>query len=111
MTSFVGGTHSPTKGMTMTQVEADRGSARTDRGHRRLVLALASAAMAMVGLDTAIVNVGVPSIQRDLGIDNGTVQWVVVVYGLLLGGFLLVGGRMADHFGRRRMFVLGLGVF
>ncbi len=95
----------------MTQVEADRGSARTDRGHRRLVLALACAAMAMVGLDTAIVNVGVPSIQRDLGIDNGTVQWVVVVYGLLLGGFLLVGGRMADHFGRRRMFILGLGVF
>jgi len=97
--------------MTMTQVDAERGSASTDRGHRRLVLGLASAAMAMVGLDTAIVNVGVPSIQRDLGIGNGTVQWVVVVYGLLLGGFLLVGGRMADHFGRRRMFVLGLGVF
>ncbi|MFK4085277.1 MFS transporter [Kribbella sp. NPDC020789] len=98
----------------MTQVDAERGNSGTagsDRIRRRLVLALACAAMAMVGLDTAIVNVGLPSIQRDLGIGNGTGQWVVVVYGLLLGGFLLVGGRMADHFGRRRIFVLGLGVF
>jgi MFS family permease len=67
--------------------------------------------MAMVGLDTAIVNVAMPSIQHDLGMSRGALQWVVVSYGLLLGGFLLVGGRMADHLGRRRMFLTGLGVF
>ncbi|MGH3950963.1 MAG: MFS transporter, partial [Pseudonocardiaceae bacterium] len=61
-----------------------------------LVLVLACAAQAMVGLDIAIVNVALPSIQRDLGVSQGSVQWVVVAYGLLLGGFLLVGGRMTD---------------
>lgn len=79
--------------------------------HKRLVLALACASMAMVGLDTAIVNVALPSIQRDLGGGPSTLQWVVVAYGLLLGGFLLLGGRLADHLGRRRMFVTGLAVF
>ncbi|MFI5734091.1 MFS transporter [Kribbella sp. NPDC051587] len=100
----------------MTQLELDDNRAgttasRVDRIRRRLVLAVACAAMAMVGLDTAIVNVGLPSIQRDLGVGRSTVQWVVVVYGLLLGGFLLVGGRLADHLGRRRMFLTGLTVF
>ena len=57
------------------------------------MLALACAAMAMVGLDTAVVNVAVPSIQRDLGVSPSASQWVVVAYGLVLGGFLLFGGR------------------
>jgi EmrB/QacA subfamily drug resistance transporter len=81
------------------------------RTRQRVVLALACAAMAMVGLDTAIVNVAVPSIQRDLGVSPSASQWVVVAYGLVLGGFLLFGGRMADHLGRRRIFVSGLAVF
>lgn len=75
------------------------------------VLALASAAMAIVSIDGAIVNVALASIQHDLGMDHGTLQWVVVAYGLLLGGFLLLGGRMADQLGRRRAFVTGLAVF
>ncbi|RIQ18843.1 MFS transporter [Jiangella rhizosphaerae] len=75
------------------------------------MLALACAAQAMVGLDTAIVNVALPSIQRDLGAGYGALQWVVVAYGLLLGGFLLLGGRMTDRLGRRRIFVAGLAVF
>ncbi len=78
---------------------------------RQLVLALACAAMAMAGLDIAIVNVALPSIQRDLGVGHSTLQWVVVAYGLLLGGFLLLGGRLADHLGRRRIFLAGLTVF
>ena len=78
---------------------------------QRLVLALACAAMAMAGLDIAIVNVALPSIQRDLGVGQSTLQWVVVAYGLLLGGFLLLGGRLADHLGRRRIFLAGLTVF
>lgn len=76
-----------------------------------LVLGLACAADAMVGLDMAIVNVALPSIQRDLGVGQGAVQWVIVAYGLLLGGFLLFGGRLADQFGRKRVFVTGLAVF
>ena len=77
----------------------------------RLVLGLACAAQAMVGLDMAIVNVALPSIQRDLGVSQGGLQWVVVAYALLLGGFLLVGGRMTDLLGRRRILLAGLGLF
>jgi len=76
-----------------------------------LVLGLACVAQAMVGLDIAIVNVALPSIQRDLGVSQSSVQWVVVAYGLLLGGFLLVGGRMTDLLGRRRILLAGLGLF
>jgi MFS family permease len=50
----------------------------------------------MVVLDIAIVNVALPSIQQDLGIEQSTLQWIVIAYGLMLGGFLLLGGRMAD---------------
>jgi EmrB/QacA subfamily drug resistance transporter len=67
--------------------------------------------MSMVGLDIAIVNVALPSIQRDLGVSQGNLQWVVVAYGLLLGGFFLVGGRMTDLLGRRRILLAGLGLF
>ena len=86
-------------------------SRATPRSRQGLVLTLACAAMAMVGIDTAIVNVAVPSIQRDLGITPSASQWVVVAYGLVLGGFLLFGGRLTDHLGRRRIFVAGLAVF
>jgi len=65
----------------------------------------------MVGLDMAIVNVALPSIQRDLGVNESGLQWVVVAYGLLLGGFLLLGGRMTDRLGRRRIFLAGLAAF
>jgi EmrB/QacA subfamily drug resistance transporter len=75
------------------------------------VLTLACAAIAMVGLDMAIVNVALPSIQRDLGVGESALQWVVVAYGLLLGGFLLLGGRMTDRLGHRRIFLAGLTLF
>lgn len=76
-----------------------------------LVLALVSAAQAVISLDMAIVNVALPSIQTEFGVGPGIVQWVVVAYSLLLGGFLLFGGRLADQLGRRRIFVTGLTVF
>lgn len=76
-----------------------------------IVLALACAAQFMVVLDIAIVNVALPSIQQDLGIGQSTLQWVVIAYGLMLGGFLLLGGRMADLLGRRRMLLTGLILF
>ena len=76
-----------------------------------MILALACAAQFMVVLDIAIVNVALPSIQQDLDVSPSTLQWVVIAYGLLLGGFLLLGGRMADLLGRRRMFLTGVTVF
>lgn len=81
------------------------------RARQGLVLTLACAAIAMVGLDMAIVNVALPSIQRDLGVGESALQWVVVSYGLLLGGFLLLGGRMTDRLGHRRIFLAGLATF
>src|SRR5215211_6027544 len=76
-----------------------------------MVLVLACAAQFMVVLDIAIVNVALPSIQQDLGIGQSTLQWIVIAYGLMLGGFLLLGGRMADLLGRRRMLLTGLTLF
>ena len=75
------------------------------------VLALACAAQFMVVLDIAIVNVALPSIQTDLGVGQSTLQWVVIAYGLLLGGFLMFGGRLGDLLGRRRVLVAGLAIF
>jgi MFS family permease len=57
------------------------------------------------------VNVALPSIRDDLGFSHSGLQWIVNAYALALAGFLLLGGRAADLFGRRRMFMVGLGVF
>ena len=78
---------------------------------RGAILALTCAAQFMVVLDIAIVNVALPSIQVDLGVGESTLQWVVIAYGLLLGGFLMFGGRLADLIGRRRILVTGLAIF
>src|SRR5215207_2256839 len=84
-------------------------TART--GTKSVILALTCAAQFMVVLDVAIVNVALPSIQRDLGVSQSTLQWVVIAYGLMLGGFLLFGGRLADLLGRRRILLTGLAIF
>src|SRR5690349_21892394 len=76
-----------------------------------LVLAVVGAAFFMTILDVAIVNVAIPSIQKDLHIAESTVQWVITAYAITFGGFLLLGGRMADLLGRRRIFVVGLVLF
>src|SRR6266568_3969554 len=59
-------------------------------------------------LDIAIVNVALPSIQRALALPQASLQWVVIGYGLMFGGFLLLGGTLADLLGRRRVFVAAL---
>ncbi|HVM70077.1 MAG TPA: MFS transporter [Gaiellaceae bacterium] len=74
-------------------------------------LALLAAVQFMVVLDIAIVNVALPSIQIDLGFSQGNLQWVISAYALVFGGFLLLGGRMADLLGRRRVFIAGLALF
>ena len=76
-----------------------------------LALILLCAVQFMVVLDVAIVNVALPSIQQDLGFAQADLQWVISAYALMFGGFLLLGGRAADLFGRRRTFLVGLAVF
>ena len=65
----------------------------------------------MVILDVAIVNVALPSIKSDLGFSQTGLEWVITAYAILFGGTLLLGGRLADLLGRRRMFVAGLALF
>src|SRR5918912_3622493 len=74
-------------------------------------LALVCVAFFMVILDVAIVNVALPSIQRDLELSRDTLQWIVTAYSLAFGGFLLLGGRAADLLGRRRVFMFGMALF
>jgi EmrB/QacA subfamily drug resistance transporter len=78
---------------------------------RWLALAVIAAAQLMVVLDGSIVNIALPSAQRDLGISDPDRQWVVTAYVLAFGGFLLLGGRIADHLGRKRAFIVGLAGF
>jgi EmrB/QacA subfamily drug resistance transporter len=76
-----------------------------------LALALLAAAQFVVVLDASIVNVALPSIGRDLNFSQDDLSWVVNAYVLIFGGFLLLGGRLADLLGRRRMFIIGLVLF
>jgi EmrB/QacA subfamily drug resistance transporter len=80
--------------------------------HKGLALAVLAAAQFMVILDATIVNVALPAIQKALGFTNASqLQWVVTAYALVFGGFLLLGGRLADLFGRRRIFMAGVALF
>ena len=83
-----------------------------ERDRRRwLALAVIVAAQFMVVLDVAIVNVALPSIKTDLNFSQESLQWVITAYSILFGGVLLLGGRLADLLGRRRLFIVGLAVF
>ncbi len=76
-----------------------------------LILVLICFAQFMVVLDATVVNVALPSIQRDLDLSEGNLQWIVNAYALVFGGFLLLGGRAGDLLGRKRLFLGGLVVF
>jgi EmrB/QacA subfamily drug resistance transporter len=76
-----------------------------------LALALLAAAQFVVVLDASIVNVALPSIGRSLNFSQDNLSWVVNAYTLFFGGFLLLGGRLADRLGRRRMFIAGMILF
>jgi EmrB/QacA subfamily drug resistance transporter len=76
-----------------------------------LVLVLICMAQFMVVLDATIVNVALPSIQKDLGLSEANLQWIINAYTLLFGGFLLLGGRAGDLLGRKRVFLVGLVIF
>ena len=98
---------------TTTQAGAHPPHADQPEEERRpwTVLGLMLAAQFMVVLDVSVVNVALPSIGADLHLSSSAYQWTVSAYVLLSGGLLLLGGRMADLFDRRRMFALGLTLF
>src|SRR5271155_3020879 len=75
------------------------------------LLVVCCVAQFMVILDLSIVNVALPSIQSALGFSSPELQWIVDAYAITFAGFLMLGGRVADHFGQRRMFVVALVVF
>ncbi|MDH4178529.1 MAG: MFS transporter, partial [Thermoleophilia bacterium] len=74
-------------------------------------LAAVSFGLFMIMLDNTVVNVALPSIQRDLGVGLSELQWVVAGYALTFAALMLVGGKLADAYGRRRLFVIGIVVF
>jgi EmrB/QacA subfamily drug resistance transporter len=98
---------SPTDSASAPTGAADRAA----RHGRWIALGLLVSAQFVVMLDTSIVNVALPSIQADLGLSATAVTWIVNAYVLAFGGLLLLSGRAADLFGRRRMFVAGSALF
>ena len=87
------------------------GTLRHRLSHPSVFLFVILAAQMMVVLDTTIVNVALPHIQRSLGFSSGTLSWVLNAYILAFGGLLLLGARAGDLFGRRRVFLVGIGIF
>lgn len=81
------------------------------RDRRWLALWVVSLAQLMIVVDVSVVNVALPTIGTDLRLDRVPLTWVVTAYTLCFGGLLLLGGRLADVVGRRRTFVIGVGVF
>ena len=82
-----------------------------ERRRRTIAFGLLVSAQFVVMLDTSIVNVALPSVQADLGLSPAGLTWVVNAYVLAFGGLLLLSGRAADLFGRRRMFIAGSALF
>lgn len=76
-----------------------------------VVIALACAGQFLVVLDVSVVNVALPSMRTDLGLSGPGLQWVVNAYSIAFAGFMLLGGRAGDLYGRKRMFLVGLALF
>src|SRR5690349_7305588 len=90
--------------------EGDTMSEMTSRS-RWLALIVLCFGTLMIVLDSTIVNVALPSIRADLGFSETSLAWVVNAYLLTFGGFLLLGGRLGDLFGNRRLFLGGIALF
>jgi EmrB/QacA subfamily drug resistance transporter len=93
------------------EIVAQPTAIRSDDRKKWLGLVVIVAAQFMVVLDVAIVNVALPSIKTDLGFSQESLQWVITAYSIFFGGVLLLGGRLADLLGRRRLFMGGLALF
>jgi MFS family permease len=92
-------------------VRAAAGPADLAGRRNTLTLLITCAAIFLDSLDTSSVGVALPSIRRDLGLDDAALQWLISGYTIAYGGFLLLGGRVADMFGRRRTFMVAVAVF
>src|SRR6266540_4286289 len=107
--------HAPRHGTSATaghgspKPTANPGASR-DLG-RWLPLVFLGAAQFMLVIDVTVVNVALPSIGQSLGLDRAGLTWVAIAYTLFFGSLLMLGGRLADTFGRRRLFLAGLGIF
>src|ERR1700704_3914413 len=78
---------------------------------RWLSLMILCTGFLLIVVDMTIVNVALPSIQRDLGYSQSGLAWVINAYLIAFGGFLLLAGRLGDLFGRKKVFLIGLGIF
>ena len=97
----------------MTTATTPEAETVSRQGHRHLgwALVLISIAQLMVVLDATIANIALPFIKRDLDISQANLSWIVTGYSLAFGGLLLLGGRLGDLYGRRRMFMVGVSIF
>src|SRR2546428_2674063 len=95
----------------MNSLSAEAAAPARADDRRWIALAVIVAAQFMVVLDVAIVNVALPTIKDDLHFSQEGLQWVITAYAILFGGVLLLGGRLADLLGRRRLFMAGLLLF
>jgi MFS family permease len=90
---------------------ATPGQHRDRDRHRWLALAVVCLAALIINVDNTILNVALPTIVRDLHATSSQLQWIVDSYAMVFAGLLLVGGTLADRFGRKRFFLIGLTVF
>jgi EmrB/QacA subfamily drug resistance transporter len=95
----------------MAKTSTKTSGAPRKQANHWLILVLLALAQFMVVLDVSIVNVALPSIQRAFHMTPENLQWIITMYTLTFGGFLLLGGRAADLFGRRRIFLAGIALF
>src|SRR5215469_470111 len=92
-------------------IRAGAAQAPCSRSRGRWVLAATILASSMAFIDSTVVNVALPALQAKLNATAVDVQWVIEAYSLLLSAFLLVGGSLGDHYGRRRVFLIGIALF
>ena len=101
----------PTPGLNVSRPNERITKMTMDNRTRWLALIILCLGDLMIVLDTTIVNVALPSIREDLGFSQTSLAWVVNAYLLTFGGFLLLGGRLGDLFGHRRLFLFGIALF
>src|SRR5438445_1068276 len=106
-----GGVRPHTEKGDMSAAAAQPDAGPTAGVNANAVLAIVAVAQFMVILDASIVNVALPTIKRDVGFSEQSLSWILNAYTLIFGGFLLLGGRLADRRGRRRLFMAGIGLF
>src|SRR5947208_6173999 len=92
-------------------VRSGAATAPCEKSRGRWVLAATILASSMAFIDGTVVNVALPALQAKLAATAVDVQWVIEAYSLFLSAFLLIGGSLGDHYGRRRIFLLGVGLF